>query len=205
MRANAWNVWGLIAAGVLAGCGGGSGTGGSGGFSTSVPSGTEVENLTPAQANQLCGDINSYLTKQVDSSSFCQVAAVVATASQATHDTTLTDTQLQRLCSQVTTSVCALLSADGGTVGAADGGASSCGSTSGCTATVAQISACLNDTGTSLSTYEKMFPSCSMVTRANLATVNPDAQPMSPSSCAGLDTSCPNFNPMPALGALGSP
>ena len=202
MPTNARNLFSLIAVAALVGCGGGSGS--SGGFSTSAPSGTEVQNLTPSQANQLCADVNSYLTKQLDSPSLCQAAAVFGTASQAMQDSTLTDAQLQQICTLAAPQICALLAPDGGTSGAADGGASSCGSTAGCTVTVAQLSACVNDTGGSLSTFEKMFPSCSMVTRAKLASVNPDASPMEPASCVPIDTSCPNFTPMLNLGAAGS-
>jgi hypothetical protein len=183
---------GLIAVVGFFGCGGGSG---GTTFSTSVPSGTQVQSLTPAQANQLCNDINSYLTKLVDSPSLCQYAAVSATASQAMQNTSLTDTQLQVLCSATATAACALLSTP-------DAGTSSCGSTAGCTATVGQISACLNDTGPAFTTFENMFPSCSMVTRAKLASLKLDAAPVEPASCAGLNTTCPNFTPMPSLGAL---
>lgn len=202
MRTNTWNLFGLIAVSALLGCGGGSG--GSGSFSTSAPSGTEVQNLTPSQANQLCDDVNSYLMKQIDSPTLCQAAAVAGTAMEAMKDSTLTDAQLQQVCSLAATQICSLLTSDAGTSGSADGGSSSCGSTAGCTATVAQLSACVNDTGASFSTYEKMFPTCSMVTRARLASVNQDASPVEPGSCKTLDTSCPGFSPMLNLGALGS-
>jgi hypothetical protein len=201
MRTNARNLFSLIAVVALVGCGGGSG---SSGFSTSEPSGTEVQNLTPSQASQLCDDVNSYLTKQLDSPNLCQTAAVIGTATQAMEDSTLTDAELQQICSLAAPKICALLTADGGTSGSVDGGASSCGSTAGCTATVAQLSACVNDTGASFATFEKMFPDCSMVTRAKLASLNSDASPMEPASCVTIDTSCPNFNPMLNLGALGS-
>lgn len=205
MRANPWQMFGLISVGALAACGGGGGGGSSGGFSTNLPGETEVQNLTSAQADQLCRDVNSYLMKQVDSPSFCQVAAVMATANQAAQDTTLTDGQLQQVCSVVATSVCTLLTSDAGASGSVDAGVSSCGSTAGCTATVAQLSACLTDTGTSFSTFEKMFPTCSMVTRARLATVDGGALPTVPPSCAAANTACPNFNPMPSFGALPTP
>lgn len=201
MRTNGWNLLGLITAGALVGCG----SGGSGGFSTSAPSSTQIQNLTPSQASQVCDDVNSYLMKEIDSATFCQVAAVAGTAMQAMQDTTLTDAQLQTLCAAAAPVVCALLTTDAGANGNADAGSSfACGSTTGCTATVAQLSACVNDTGAAFSTYEKMFPNCSMITRAKLATLNLDASPAEPSSCQILDTSCPNFNPMLNLGALGS-
>jgi hypothetical protein len=201
MNKNAFTFTGIVLAATLAGCGPGSG--GSGSFSTSVPGGDQVQNLSPAQAGQFCSDISAYLTNQIVSPGLCQAAAVVATASQAMQDPSISDAQLQLLCSYVATSVCQVLSADAG-AGGSGSGAPSCGSTAGCTATVAQISACVEDTGSSFATFEGMFPSCSMVTRARLASINQNASPMQPASCASLGTSCPNFRPMLSLGALGT-
>jgi hypothetical protein len=202
MNTHARMVSGLIAAVGFFGCGGGSGGGAT--FSTGVPSGTEVQSLTPAQANQLCDDINSYFTKLVDSPSLCQYAAVSAVANEAMQDTTLTDAQLQALCTSTTTAVCALLTVDAGATGTPDGGTTSCGPAAGCTATVGQLTACLNATGSSFTTFENMFPNCSMVTRAKLASLKLDAAPNEPSACTVLDTTCPNFNPMPNLGGLAT-
>jgi hypothetical protein len=199
MRTIGKNIWGIFIAVALAGCGPSSGGGKT--FSTTVPSGEQVQNLTAAQASQLCGDITSYLTDQIESPGLCQAAAVVATASQAAQDPSLTDAQLQQICSFAATTVCQMVKADAGTGGTANGGAPSCGSTAGCTATVAQLSACINDIGGSFSTFERMFPNCGMVTRAALAAVNQSASPVEPASCVPLDTSCPGFGPMASVGA----
>ena len=147
MRANAWKLLGLLTLGAMIGCGPGSGGTGGGGFSTSEPSGTEVQNLT------------------------------------------LTDAELQAACEATVAQFCPTASPDGG--------AASCGSTSGCSATVVQIGACANDEAVYLKQFEAMFPTCSTITRAKLASVNPDASPdMEPASCKTLDTSCPNWGPM---------
>jgi hypothetical protein len=172
----------------VAGChDGGSGTGGGGTFSTTVPASSQIQNLTPAQANQICSDLTDYLNQQLDSQSFCQPAAVIGTAAAAAQDSTLTDAQLQQVCQQAATQACP----------SADGGTASCGSPAGCSATVEQIGACANDYAAYLKQFEAMFPTCSMITRAKLASVNPDASPdMEPASCKPLDTSCPNWGPM---------
>lgn len=52
--------------------------------------------------------------------------------------------------------------------------------------------------------FEATFPSCSMMTRARLATVNPDASPdLEPASCKPFDTSCPSWGPMTMMGGAG--
>ena len=186
MRANVWKLLGLLTAGAMIGCGPGSG-GSGGGFSTSEPSGTEVQNLTGSQSNQLCTDLTNYLNQQVDSQSFCQAAAVIGTTAAAAQDSTLTDAQLQQVCQQAAAQACP----------SADGGTASCGSPAGCSATVEQIGACANAYAAYLKQFEAMFPTCSMITRAKLASVNPDASPdIEPASCKPLDTSCPNWGPM---------
>jgi len=177
----------------FAGChdGGGSGSA-SESFSTAVPGGSQVQSLTSTQANQLCIDLTSYLNQQVDSQSFCQAAAVVGTAGAAMQNPSLTDAELQQVCEQAAVEDCP----------SADGGTASCGSPSGCTATVEQIGACATDYGAYLKQFEMMFPTCSMITRAKLATVNPDASPdMEPASCKAIDPLCPTWGPMTMMGA----
>ncbi len=191
---------GSVALAALIGCGGGS----SSTFSTSVPGSSPVDTLTPSQAAQFCSDVSSYLTKQVDNHASCQLAAVLATQAEAQQDTSLTDQELQAECTAFVPLACAAL-ADAGTSsgGGADGGAANCG-TAGCTATVSQVSACLNASGPAIAQWEAMFPSCSMVTRAKLATLSLDAGPMEPAACTVLDTTCAGFDPMPSGAGLGN-
>jgi hypothetical protein len=189
MRANAWKLLGLLTVGAMIGCGPGSGGSSGGGFSTSAPSATAVQNLTPSQASQLCTDLTNYLNQQVDSQSYCQTAAVIGIAQAAQQQPSLTDAELQAACEATVAQYCPTASPDGG--------AASCGSTAGCSATVEQISACANDEAAYLKQFEAMFPTCATITRAKLASVNPDASPdMEPASCKPLDTSCPNWGPM---------
>jgi hypothetical protein len=189
---------GIVALAAVVGCGGGSS---SSSFSTSVPANSPVDTLSPTQATQLCEDVDNYLTKQLTSQSICQLAAVEATAMDAAQNTALTDQQLQTECTAFIPLACAILTADAGAA-SPDAGAASCG-TAGCTATVSQVSGCLNAIGPAFSQWEAMFPSCSAVTRAKLAAVSLDAGPMEPAACTAIDSICPSFNPMVNLG-LGS-
>lgn len=181
----------------VAGCPNGGGDGRT--FSTNVPAGAQVENLSSPQATQLCDDIVSYLDGQFDTVAFCQAAAVASAARAAAQQPSLTDAELQQGCAQIAQDLCTRLNPNGGT------GAFTmmCGTTPGCSATVAQVSTCITDSATSLLHFEQMFPSCAMITRARLATVNPDPSPMEPASCTTLDDSCPGFGPMLDSAVLG--
>jgi hypothetical protein len=175
----------------VTGCPGGPGANNNG-FSTTVPEGIQVQNLTSAQANQFCTDLTGYLNQQVDSQNFCQAGAVVGTAGVAAQDPSLTDTQLQQLCASGAVQFCP----------SPDSGTAACGSAAGCSATVEQVEACATDYAAYLKQFEAMFPTCSMITRAKLASVNPDASPdMEPASCKIIDPLCPNWGPMTMMGA----
>jgi hypothetical protein len=175
-----------------AGCGGGGGGGPT--FSTSVPSGSAVNTLTPAQLTQLCNDIASFTSKELPSTSSCQAATVAVVAQQAASNSGLSDAELQLLCVNEMSVVCSVLAEDAGVAGSPDGGASSCGSGANCTATVGQITTCLNDRGAATARYESMFPACSAVTRAKLAAINFDAGIAEPASCTALQSTCPSFS-----------
>jgi hypothetical protein len=176
---------GLSAAVIMAIAAGCSSSGGGGAtFSTSVPSSSQANTLTPAQTTQLCNDLNSFANKELKSLNFCQVVGVLQAASDAMSDSTLTDSDLQTECSQFVTLCNALFNTpDAGTT------TSSC-DPSMCTATVGQLTTCLNDQAVAAQKYSQMLPSCSMATRARLATVNPDAGPMDPASCTSLPAGC---------------
>jgi hypothetical protein len=161
-----------------AGCGGG---GGGPTFSTSVPSGSAVNTLTPAQLTQLCNDIDSFTSKELSSTSICQAATVAVVAQQAAQNPGLSDAELQVTCANEMSLVCTLV-VDAGSSGA------------NCTATVGQISACLNDQGAAIARYEGMFPACSAITRAKLAAIDLDAGIAEPASCTALRSSCPSFS-----------
>jgi hypothetical protein len=139
---------------------------------------------------QLCNDIDSFASKELSSNSTCQAATVAVVAQQAAMNPGLSDAELQVACANEMSLVCSLT----GTTGSPDGGASSCGSGANCTATVGQVSACLNDQGAAIARYEGMFPACNAVTRAKLAAINLDAGIAEPASCTALQTTCPSFS-----------
>jgi hypothetical protein len=174
-----------------AGCGGGGGSGPT--FSTSVPSGSAVNTLTPAQLTQLCNDIASFTSKELSSTSICQAATARVVAQQAAQNPGLSDAELQVACANEMSLVCILV-VDAGVPGSPDGGASSCASGANCTATVGQISTCLNDQSAAIARYESMFPTCSAVTHARLAAIDLDAGIAQPASCIALQSSCPSFS-----------
>ena len=185
MRKNAWTLVGMIAAGALAGCGG------SDGFSTPVPGAATVEDLPPLQFAQLCDEVNSYLTQQIDTPRLCEVGAVIETASQASQDPSLTDARLQQSCEALTPQICASLASAAAAMETVGNGLTVCTLGVACTATVSQLSACLNDTETALGALEQMVPPCATISRATLASLNPGSLFVQPESCKPLDASCP--------------
>jgi hypothetical protein len=219
----------LLAMATLLGCNSSSSSGG--GFSTSPPGGSALEALSPAQTTQLCDDLDAYLTKLVTSPSACQTIGAFAAGEYAAANPAAIDQTLQQFCAAAV-AACAIPPADAGRAdasasahpdaagtdagrtdaGRTDTGPSDaglpagtrCGSTVGCTATVSQVSACANDSGPALATFEAMFPACGMVTRAKLATLQLDAGPMEPTSCTVLDNECPGWRPPLSLGLGGS-
>ena len=174
-----------------AGCGGGGGGGGAT-FSTGVPSGSAVNTLTPAQLTQLCNDVASFTSKERSSAISCQAAAASVIAASAALNPGLTDADLQTACATEMSGICSLLP-DAGASGSPDGGTSSCSLGVNCTATVGQISACLDDEGAAVSRYAGMFPACSAITRAKLAAIDLDAGIAEPASCTALQSSCPSL------------
>jgi hypothetical protein len=214
----------LLAMAALLGC---SSSNSSGGFSTSAPGGSALEALSPAQTTQLCDDLDAYFTKLVTSPSACQTIGAFAAGEYAAANPTAADQALQQFCAGAV-AACAIPPADAGNAnasaiahpdaagtdaGRADAGRTDagpsdagppagtrCGSTAGCTATVSQVSACANDSGPALAKLEAMFPACSMVTRAKLATLQLDAGRTEPTSCTVLDNECPGWRPTLSLG-----
>jgi hypothetical protein len=166
-------------------------------FATTLPGESQVQTLTTAQATELCTNLTDYLNQQFDAQGFCQAAAIAGTVKAAAEDPSLTDAQLQQGCAAALTQICAQSAPSR----AADAGITSCGSTAGCSATVRQISTCASDYAAELAQFEQMFPKCSMITRAGLASVHADASPGEPASCIPLDTSCPNWGPMTTMSA----
>jgi hypothetical protein len=156
----------------LVGCGGSSGSsanGGSGGstgkggssgtgtFSTSVPAGAKLSNLTSGQATQLCNDVNNFAQKTV-SPDECKAQALLAVELAGGG----TEAQLQATCAA---SYDSCLTADGGASYGGTCDPTTVTSGASCTATVGDLTACANAQVGLLSA----LPSCSDLTSASLA------------------------------------
>jgi hypothetical protein len=207
---------GVMAIVALAACGSSSGAGGSGGstgkggasgsgsggssgsggaFTTSVPSGTKLTDLTTAQGAQLCSDIQRY----VDSNVFpalCRASSSLAGPEAAYLDLlqnpAATDSELRAVCASEV--VDAGSCSDFGT----DGGTETCNLSqvpSSCQATVGDYTTCVNDsTAADLQLYASV-PSCSTLTAASLtayfaADGGSSATPPEPNSCSKFDGTC---------------
>jgi hypothetical protein len=170
----------------LVGCGGNSGGGGGSHFSTSVSGSTPVASLTPAQQAQICSDAQGF-AKSI-SADVCKAEGILAAAELSLTNSSASNADLQAACTAA--------SADC-TNGVADAGTGQCDFSSfqsaSCTATVAQLSACLNDTGAAEDQAVAKLPSCSSLTTQNLnATLDQDAgASSSPASCVAFDNACP--------------
>jgi hypothetical protein len=163
----------------------GGGTGG-GSFTTSVPSGTKLSALTPAQQAQVCADEENYLSEGTFFSNFCQIVAL-QTLSGALNEP-LTDAQLQAGCASDYTSC---LSADSGVTGSGTTcNLSNVGSQ--CTGTVGDYVTCSNDYIAKINQLAASLPSCSTITKSTLATAAAAIQGdagfnTSPAGCAPID------------------
>jgi hypothetical protein len=177
------------------GTNGGGGNNG-GGFTTSVSGSKMLSGLSPADQTQLCSDGQHYVTTTVAPAQCKELGLLTALELSAANSST-TDAQLQAACTSGYNGCVTDLANP-------DGGAPTCNFaalTSGnCTATVAELAACLSDTGRAEAQVASAIPSCSTLTSASLnaaVTSGGDAgNPANPPSCVTLDTKCP--------GAMGS-
>ena len=177
----------VVTLAALIGCGSSSTSGAGGGsFTTSVPAGTKLTALTPAQAMQLCNDFSAYETKTLKTV-LCDLSGLLAAALSGG----TTDADLRTACTQGYNSC---LSADGGLTTT-----SSCDSTtfsgepSTCQATVGDLQKCANDETTASNQAYGSLPSCSTLTAANLASAlsaDAGAGPAEPASCSMFDAQC---------------
>ena len=124
---------------------------------------------------------------------------MLAAALGAAFDSSLSDAQIQMSCTQAYNDCLASdQSADGGATSSCQMGASD----PTCTATVSEISTCLNDDSAVLAQQTNALPSCGALTRASLNTATgTDADGGAadePASCKTVDTKCPGFS-MPAM------
>jgi hypothetical protein len=171
------------------GKGGSTGSGGvSGGgtFTTSVSSSTKLTGLSSAQATQLCNDVNHY-SQTTLAPSTCKLSGILGAFTLLIGNSSATNAQLQAAC---TSAYNACLSGDGGTVTGTCDPTAIMSSPSTCTATVGDVSTCLNAEGSEVVQIYATIPSCSEVTAANITSTFADAGtgPTDPASCMTLDS-----------------
>jgi len=169
------------------GKGGGSagGSSGSGPFTTSVPGNTPLTGLSGTQQTQLCKDFTTYADSTL-APALCKLDGLLAAAF--TGGTT--DADVQAACAA---GYSACLTADGGsTVMCNQNGAPST-----CTATVGDLTSCLNMQTAAFA----QIPSCSSLTVASLAGAFGDGgSATEPAVCMQFDTggSCDGAVSMPS-------
>jgi hypothetical protein len=183
---------GALAIAALVGCGGNSS---GGGFTTSVPSGTKLTSLTPQQAMQLCTDFDAYATNMTPE--LCKLLAIDTTALSLSFSSTAqpSDATLRATCTQAYNSC--LTGGDGGFTTT-----SSCDPStfttepSTCTATVGDLTMCVNADLTATKQEAAELPSCSSVTATNLlsalATIaaQADGGTSMSATCTALESNC---------------
>lgn len=181
--------WAVVAAVLaLVSCGSSSSGGGGGSFTTSVPSDKPLNTLTPAETTTLCTDIGkAYSDSQVQQGS-CKAVAFVLTGLLANFNDMVTDAMLRSTCMQTYNSCLS---------GGADGGAGSCMQPSqACTATVAELAACLKDSKAALVASFNEVPSCTALSRARLMAAETDGgsggDPMETPACMTFHAKCPD-------------
>ena len=160
-----------------------------GSFSSSVAGSTPLNTLTPAQHSTLCKEFGAYLDGP---RTICPLVGLLA--AQASASISATDAQLRKACTDAVASCQQQLDSP-------DGGASS-GSMcepipANCTATVAEMSACLTDQTAVLKQTVAQIPACASLTRASFSAdggVSGGGEPPEPPSCMSLSAKCPSLN-----------
>ncbi len=178
-------MWGAILSVCwLAGCGGGGGSGNLGGFSSSIDGMTPINQLTPQQQQTLCSEVTSFSKSsgldrdQVEV--LCRVVGILAVSFTAPAGAT--DAQLRAAC-QTSYDMCK-----------AQPSPAECNFNAGtatCTATVAELSACANDSFQSYSMALNEIPTCDKLTADILQSTAPPG-PAQPASCTTYQQKCPS-------------
>ncbi len=166
------------------GCGGGGG----GGTPTSLPAGTKLMTLTPAQQMQICTDVTNYTVHNISQANACKFAGVETAAFVLASDSTTTDAALQDACSQAVTQCNSTPPDTSGTTCDFSGVA-----TCSADATIADFNACATAEVSAENTAFGSVPACSAVTKAWL-TSNADSigTYVEPASCTSLAAKCPD-------------
>jgi hypothetical protein len=185
-------VPGALFAMILAGCGGGGGTGT---LSTSVPGDRPLNGLTSSEIATLCADLANYSSNSALKRDNCHLSGFV-TASLASSMSTATDVELQVACSQISTS-CLTTTPNCPIPAPAD-----------CTATVADLIACANDSAAQTHMLASQVPACSGISRAAIKNAISSVGSVlvgQPASCQAYAAKCSSSSSSSGDGGSGPP
>ncbi len=171
-----------------AGCGGGDSKSSST-FSSTLPGTAVLATLTPSQVTTLCNEQKAFLSSSAIQSDMTELACRYAGVLSAAFSNPATDAAAQSACQSIydqckksgtsttTTSTCS----------APD---------STCMATVAELSACLNDTPNVVQSLESSVPSCKTLTLKDVtdASSGSGMQAYTSVPCATVQQKCPTFS-----------
>lgn len=166
---------------------GGSNGSGSGGFSTGISGTKPLSDLTADEIEQLCDDLDAFYTNSSVSSDLQELTCRFASLLGAAFAGAETDEEAQTAC-QMAYDSCQAKPIES---------TRECGPPSGeCTATVAELTACTNDSAEGLNEAREQFPDCSELTLDDLE-AEPVEEDTQPTSCKTLEMKCPGGPTLP--------
>jgi hypothetical protein len=158
-----------------------------GGFSSTLDGGTEFGQLTQTQLQTFCNEVDSFDTSSGQDADLQKLLCLLSGVLAAEVASPLTDANVRSVCTAAYNQCLAQPPTQTFTC-------PSTASLAGCTATVAEYSACINDDAKAEITEVQALPSCGDLTVASL---QPEAgAPPSmalPSSCQAVQQKCPNL------------
>lgn len=169
---------------------GGSSSSGGGNFSTSVPGDKELGELTPAEVEQLCDDLEQF-TEDLDVAAASQEFSCRATGLFAGLSDPQSDETVQAAC-KVAYDECMASPPEPTTPGECSAPDASC------TATVDEFEACMSDAKATFDELATALPSCEELSLADLGSLGGE-QPMSPASCTTFQEKCPSGPAVPGM------
>ena len=162
---------------LLAACGGGSGTVM---FRTSVSSDRPLNGLSSGEIATLCVDLTNFDSNSGLKGDECRITGFLTASTQASSTPTATDVELQSACSGISTSCLTTVP--------------NCPlpAPAGCTATVADLIACANDSAAQTHLLASQVPACSGIDRTAISansSIGTDLLRL-PASCQSYEAKC---------------
>jgi hypothetical protein len=189
---------------LLLGCGGSIAGSADGAFTTSVSGNIRLNDLSSAQATQLCDDVNMANTATLEPTRCARddhANAVLATSAYLQDNPTATDAELQAECSQ-------LLAANeaGDCYGVAICDATTIATNSPyCTATVADIVNCINENDAIIKNLLAATPACDAVTVSSVSAYGAPGGPYGTYNVVSMSASCDALSHCNGIFTLSTP